>query len=111
MEYLTRNSITLTAVDRETAEGKRRTLTARNMWRLALATIGVIAVVQELKKPPHERTWNGTVANFVPYDFRRPTWERVRDTYWNPDGPLVSAKVFGVGWAPNFGFLARFFDK
>jgi hypothetical protein len=37
--------------------------------------------------------------------------ERVRNTYWNPKGPLISGKVFGVGWAPNFGWLARLFDK
>lgn len=68
-------------------------------------------MVQELRKPPDERTWNGKVADLVPYDFRMPTWERVRNTYWNPDGPLLSGKVFGVGWAPNFGSLARLFGK
>lgn len=81
------------------------------MWRMALAIIGVIAVVQELKKPPNERSWHGMVANFVPYDFRWPTWERVRNTYWNPEGPPIAGKVFGVGWAPNFGFLSKLFDK
>ena len=86
-------------------------LTVKNIWRLALAIIGVIAVVQELKKPPDERTWTGRVANFVPYDFRMPTVERIRHTYWNPDGPILSGKVLGVGWAPNFGVLTKRFGK
>lgn len=92
-------------------DSERRMQTVKNIWRLALAIIGVIAVVQELNKPPDVRTWNGKVANLVPYDFRVPTFERVRNTYWNPDGPVVSGKVFGVGWAPNLGVLTRLFDK
>jgi hypothetical protein len=51
------------------------------------------------------------VAEFVPYDFRMPTIERLRTTYWNPGGPILSSKVFGVGWAPNFGVLAKFWSK
>jgi hypothetical protein len=70
-----------------------------------------MAIVQELRKPPYERTWHGKVAEFVPYDFRVPTVERLRTTYWNPDGPLLSSKVFGVGWAPNFGAVTRFLSK
>ena len=92
-------------------EHEKRTLSVRHIWQLVLAIIGVIAVVQELKKPPEKRTWHGTVADFIPYDFRWPTWERVQNTYWNPEGPLVSGKVFGVGWAPNFGVLTRLFGR
>jgi hypothetical protein len=90
---------------------KPRKLTTRNIWQILLAIIGIIAVVQELRKPKDQRTWHGKVADFVPYDFRWPTWERVQQTYWNPEGPLISGKVFGVGWAPNFGVLARMFNK
>ncbi len=85
--------------------------TVRDIWRLALALIGVAAIIQELRKPPDERTWHGKVADLVPYDFRVPTIDRIRTTYWNPEGPAVSAKVFGVGWAPNFGALAKLFQK
>jgi hypothetical protein len=88
-------------------DDERRVSTVNKYWRLALAIIGVIAVIQELRKPHDERTWTGKVADFVPYDFRRPTIERVRSTYWNPDGPVIAGKVFGVGWSPNFGALAR----
>ncbi|MGH8948077.1 MAG: DUF5808 domain-containing protein [Acidimicrobiia bacterium] len=92
-------------------ESKKRTLTARNIWQLTLAIVGIIAVVQELQKPSDKRTWNGKVADIVPYDFRWPTWDRVQTTYWNPEGPVLSGKVFGVGWAPNFGVLARLLGK
>jgi len=90
-------------------EDERRVSKVNKYWRLALAIIGLIAVIQELRKPSDERTWNGKVADLVPYDFRMPTIERVRSTYWNPDGPIIAAKVFGVGWAPNLGALNRIF--
>jgi hypothetical protein len=88
-------------------DDKKRMSAPQDMWRLALAIIGVIAIIQELRKPPDERTWHGKVASFVPYDFRMPTVERMKSTYWNPDGPVISGKVFGVGWAPNLGALAK----
>jgi len=88
-------------------DDEKRMSTIRDIWRLALAIIGVISIVQELRKPSDERTWHGKVADFVPYDFRMPTIGRVRSTYWNPEGPLLSGKVFGVGWAPNLGALTR----
>jgi hypothetical protein len=88
-------------------DDERKVSAVRNFWRLALAVIGVIAVIQELRKSPDERTWHGKVADFVPYDFRMPTIGRVRSTYWNPEGPIIVSKVFGVGWAPNLGALNR----
>lgn len=80
---------------------------ARDLWKLVLAIIGLIAIVQELRKPTAERTWQGKVANLVPYDFRRPTTDRFRSTYWNPDGPVLGPKAWGVGWAPNLGAIKR----
>jgi hypothetical protein len=79
----------------------------RDIWRLLLAIVAVVAIVQELRKPAEERTWHGKVADFVPYDFRKPTMERFRRAYWNPEGPILSAKALGVGWAPNFGAVKR----
>ncbi|HET8739782.1 MAG TPA: hypothetical protein VFO17_08635 [Acidimicrobiia bacterium] len=90
---------------------ERPVSTVRDVWRLLLAIIAVVAIVQELRKPKDERTWHGKVASFVPYDFRMPTAERLRETYWNPDGPVVGGKVFGVGWAPNFGALLGMFRR
>ncbi|CAN5823611.1 hypothetical protein BH23ACT4_BH23ACT4_07950 [soil metagenome] len=77
------------------------------LWRLALALTGIVAVAQELRKPAEERTWHGKVADFVPYDFRKPTGERFKSAYWNPGGPLFSSKVWGVGWAFNFAGLKK----
>jgi hypothetical protein len=83
---------------------KRRSRAAR-LGRLALWSLAVAALVQELKKPADEREWNGTVAGFVPYDYRPPTVERAKERLWNPDGPLVGPQVFGVGWTLNVGKL------
>jgi hypothetical protein len=71
------------------------------------AAIGlvVLAVVEQLRRPAGDRTWNGTVIGFVPYDFRMPTLERMRSRWWNPeDDRLFVQQVFGVGWTIN---LAR----
>jgi hypothetical protein len=66
--------------------------------------LGVAAVVKELRTPPDERTGHGTVAGFVPYDFRPPTPERVLDALWAPDDPRIfKPHAFGVGWTVNFG--------
>ena len=92
------------------ADQQRSRPSAKDLWRLVLAIIGIIAIVQELRKPPEERTWHGKVARFVPYDFRWPTVERFRQTYWNPEGPIVSSKAWGVGWAPNLGAVKRLFN-
>lgn len=78
----------------------------KDIWNLILAIVGVIAIISELRKPRDERVWHGKVGVF-PYDFRVPTIERLRQTYWNPGGPILSGKVFGVGWAPNFGTITR----
>ena len=74
---------------------------------LAGLTLAGAAIMKELQKPPEQRVWHGKVAA-VPYDFRPPTWERVKATYWNPDDShVVKDKVFGVGWDVNFGAVAR----
>jgi hypothetical protein len=68
----------------------------------AIALAGA-AVFEELKKPKEDRTWNGFIGGLVPYDFRIPTPEKVVRNLWNPEGPVVSPKTFGVGWDPNIG--------
>jgi hypothetical protein len=79
--------------------------TLRRLRRLArFAAFGLViaAVATELAKPEPERTWEGRVFGLVPYDFRPPTWQRIRDAYWNPTSDrLFSDRVFGVGWAVN----------
>lgn len=74
----------------------------RRLVRFAAFGLVVAAVATELSKPEPERTWEGRVFGLVPYDFRPPTWRRIRDAYWNPNSDrLLSDRVFGVGWAVN----------
>ena len=74
----------------------------RRLVRFAAFGLVVAAVATELAKPEPERTWEGRVFGVVPYDFRPPTWQRIRDAYWNPESDrLFSDRVFGVGWAVN----------
>ncbi len=74
----------------------------RRLVRFAAFGLIVAAVATELAKPAPERTWQGRVIGVVPYDFRPPTWSRIRDAYWNPQSEkLFSDRVFGVGWAVN----------
>jgi len=83
-------------------KGLRRLATLIGLALLAAA------LIQELRKRPEDRRWHGKVAGAVPYDFRPPTWQRVKTTYWNPDdADVVKDKVFGVGWDVNFGAVAR----
>ncbi|MGI8562086.1 MAG: hypothetical protein ACR2MZ_00760 [Candidatus Dormibacter sp.] len=80
--------------------------TARRLRRLTtVAGFGlmVAAISQEMAKPEAQRTWTGKVFGLVPYDFRPPTWDRIRAAYWNPNSSsLLSTRVLGVGWSVNF---------
>jgi hypothetical protein len=68
----------------------------------------VLSVVQELRKPPAEREWHGRLFGFVPYDYRPPTLERVRLSFWNPEDPRVlTDHAFGLGWSVNFHEVGR----
>ena len=74
----------------------------RRLLRATVMALVVAAVVTELRKPEEERTWHGRLGGVVPYDFRPPTWEKIRNAYWNPySDELFSDRVFGVGWAVN----------
>jgi hypothetical protein len=74
----------------------------RGVVRLVAFGLVAAAIATELSKPAEERTWHGRVLDLVPYDFRPPTWRRIRDAYWNPQSDrLFSDRVFGVGWAIN----------
>ncbi len=61
----------------------------------------VAAIVDQMRRPADERTWNGNILMF-PYDFRIPTAERFMDRWWNAnDERLFTPEVFGVGWSVN----------
>jgi len=73
------------------------------MLQATAITLTVAAVCQELEKPKEGREWHGKIAGFVPYDFRLPTVERIKEAYWNPyESRILSPEVFGIGWAINF---------
>jgi hypothetical protein len=73
--------------------------------KLLAAALVVAAVIKELRLPKDERTWHGALGGFVPYDFRMPTVEKIKETFWNPHGPIVVDRVFGVGWTLNLGAI------
>ena len=74
--------------------------------RIALLGLTGWAVVLELRTSADRRGWHGRVAGFVPYDFRLPTVDRMRSSWWDPNGPLLTPQVMGVGWTLNFGRVA-----
>lgn len=77
--------------------------------KLIAAAAGALvgaAVARELDKPIDERGWHGEVGG-VPYDFRRPTADKLLRSAWDPDNPEVFVPhAFGVGWSVNFARLA-----
>jgi hypothetical protein len=84
----------------------------RRLFRVAVVGLFVAAVATELSKPEAERTWQGKVGGVVPYDFRPPTWDRIRTAYWNPESDrLFSDRVFGVGWAVNLYQAKRLLES
>jgi hypothetical protein len=75
---------------------------------LVVAALVAAAVAQELRKPSSERTWHGRLAGLIPYDFRPPTVQRLKDSWWSPDNPRIfTDRVFGVGWSVNLGRVAK----
>ncbi|MGI8657883.1 MAG: hypothetical protein ACR2K4_03820 [Candidatus Limnocylindria bacterium] len=77
---------------------------------LRMAVVGAVigAVYTELRKPREQRTWNGRVLGFVPYDFRLPSLEGLRAAYWNPKSPKIfTPRPLGIGWAVNIPTLLR----
>ena len=60
-----------------------------------------IAITQQFQRPSEERTWYGKIAG-IPYDFRLPTVERIRDTFWNKNtSQIFLPQAFGIGWSIN----------
>jgi Family of unknown function (DUF5808) len=80
----------------------------RKLVKWTAISLAAVAVIDQLRRPKQERTWEGTVAGFVPYDFRPPTIDRARSRWWNfEDDRLFVPQVFGVGWTINFARLAK----
>lgn len=80
----------------------------RRFLKLVAFGLVVAALIDQLRRDPEERTWEGSVAGIVPYDFRMPTLQRARSRWWNTDDDrLFVPQVFGVGWTINLARLAR----
>jgi len=89
-------------------DGRSRPGDLQRLIRLVTLALAVAALVKELRTPPEERQWNGLVVGFVPYDFRVPTIERIKQRFWDPQGAhLISPRVFGVGWTLNVGRIVE----
>ena len=80
----------------------------RRFVKLVAIALVVAAVIEQLRREPDERTWEGTVAGFVPYDLRMPTLARARSCWWNTeDDRLFVPQVFVVGWTVNLARLVK----
>ena len=76
----------------------------RWLWLLIVAA----AIGNELRKPANQRTWHDRLFGVLPYDFRRPTLARVKQTVWNPQNErIVVPQAFGIGWSINVGGLLQ----
>ena len=84
-------------------------MTKKLRTAVRLLSLGLLAaaVVRELRRPEANREWHGTVARVVPYELRVPTFGRVKERLWNPEGAVVQPTLFGVGWTLNVGRLVR----
>ncbi len=84
---------------------KRRRSDGMKPLKLLAAALAIAAVIKELRLPKEERAWHGALGGFVPYDFRMPTFAKIKGTFWNPDGAIVVNRAFGVGWTINVGAI------
>jgi hypothetical protein len=85
----------------------RRTSMVSRVIGFAAGLLAAVAVATELAKPRAERTWHGRILG-VPYDFRRPTRERLVREWWRPDDPaLLTPRAFGMGWGVNLARVGR----
>lgn len=90
----------------------KKILRRRNIIGTILLLIYVVMVVREqLSLSPEERTWQGNIVG-IPYDFRVPTTERLRATFWNKDNPqLLVPQALGIGWTINLYPLLHHTDN
>ncbi len=59
---------------------------------IGIAALMGLAIREQLHMPPEERTWHGTLFG-IPYDFRWPTIERLREAFWNKDTARVLVPI------------------
>jgi uncharacterized protein DUF5808 len=88
--------------EQEAVSRKKKILSPMNIIMSVLLVIYVgVAIVEQLRRPPGVRTWHGRIAG-IPYDFRMPTVDRLRATFWNKDtAQILVPQAFGIGWTVN----------
>jgi hypothetical protein len=57
----------------------------RNVLLAVGGALLAAALVEELRKPSNQRTWEGRIAGVVPYDLRLATREGFREAMTNPE--------------------------
>jgi hypothetical protein len=81
---------------------KAKNSMARTVIGVGMASLTGAAIVAQLRRPKEERTWHGSIIG-IPYDFRPPTPEKLRNTFWNKDtSKILVPHAFGIGWSINF---------
>ncbi len=80
----------------------KKLLSPRNVvFSILLATLVGAVIREQLRLPPEQRIWHGDILG-IPYDFRWPTFERLRTTFWNKNtSQLLVPQAFGMGWTIN----------
>ncbi len=76
---------------------------------LAAATVALTAAAagKELREPKRRRDWHGELLG-IPYDFRKPSVEKLKRAYWSPRDPrVIKPRALGLGWDVNLGRLWR----
>ncbi|WP_406423017.1 DUF5808 domain-containing protein [Streptomyces sp. NBC_00873] len=79
----------------------------RNVVLVAAGAVVAAALAKELRNPSESRTWTGRIVG-LPYDFRRPTPQKIVREFWDPDGDaFFTPHAFGVGYGVNLARVAR----
>ncbi len=51
---------------------------------------------------------HGDFLGFIPYDFRKPGFARLKERMWNPDDErVITPRDFGIGWTLNLYQLRK----
>ena len=80
----------------------KRKKASNSIWRAVVIVLVALAVRDQLRLPPEERTWYGRIVGRIPYDFRRPTMERIRAAFRNKESSeILVPQPFGIGWTIN----------
>lgn len=77
--------------------------------RLVILVVGILAlsaIFKEWSQPRWMRSGAGDVLG-IPYDFRRPSTDDLKERLWNPEGTVVTPPAWGVGFALNVPAMLR----